>query len=293
VHFPPPRASRCSESVRRPVLPRFNGADMRPRRDTPDHGRPDHRRARSDAVPDLDFDLHLHRHLAVFASTTSSSTSSSSSAAARFGHDFRSMSVFPPSSSSSLVFVSSSSSSSSAMRGAAAFGQGGDIHIAPGREQHLPHEAWHVVQQQQGGWRPPSGPPRARPARARPWKRRPTCSVRGRGAARRRAGVPWPPAARLGVTTRRYNRVRTEKQQNKDNRIANENRITADIRRGEKTARAQRGPSRDHTTRSHDTTKQQKAPNGQRIPRQQGRAPGGDVGCPPFVRRPPETDHGR
>jgi Domain of unknown function (DUF4157) len=31
-----------------------------------------------------------------------------------------------------------------------AYTQGTDIHIAPGQEQHLPHEAWHVVQQAQG-----------------------------------------------------------------------------------------------------------------------------------------------
>ncbi|WP_394370397.1 eCIS core domain-containing protein [Hymenobacter pini] len=31
-----------------------------------------------------------------------------------------------------------------------AFAQGSDIHVAPGQEQHLPHEAWHVVQQKQG-----------------------------------------------------------------------------------------------------------------------------------------------
>jgi hypothetical protein len=31
-----------------------------------------------------------------------------------------------------------------------AFAQGHDIHLGPGQEQHLPHEAWHVVQQLQG-----------------------------------------------------------------------------------------------------------------------------------------------
>lgn len=31
-----------------------------------------------------------------------------------------------------------------------AFARGSDIHLAPGQEQHLPHEAWHVVQQKQG-----------------------------------------------------------------------------------------------------------------------------------------------
>jgi Domain of unknown function (DUF4157) len=33
---------------------------------------------------------------------------------------------------------------------ARAYTTGSDIHIAPGEERHLPHEAWHVVQQQQG-----------------------------------------------------------------------------------------------------------------------------------------------
>lgn len=35
-----------------------------------------------------------------------------------------------------------------------AFARGSDIHIAPGQQQHLPHEAWHVVQQAQGRVRP-------------------------------------------------------------------------------------------------------------------------------------------
>jgi hypothetical protein len=33
---------------------------------------------------------------------------------------------------------------------ALAYAQGDNIHIAPGQEKHLPHEAWHVVQQKQG-----------------------------------------------------------------------------------------------------------------------------------------------
>lgn len=32
---------------------------------------------------------------------------------------------------------------------ALAYAQGTDIHIAPGQEKHLPHEAWHIVQQKQ------------------------------------------------------------------------------------------------------------------------------------------------
>lgn len=33
---------------------------------------------------------------------------------------------------------------------ALAYTQGTDIHVAPGQEKHLPHEAWHVVQQMTG-----------------------------------------------------------------------------------------------------------------------------------------------
>lgn len=35
-----------------------------------------------------------------------------------------------------------------------AYAQGGDIHLAPGQRQHLPHEAWHAVQQAQGRVKP-------------------------------------------------------------------------------------------------------------------------------------------
>ena len=31
-----------------------------------------------------------------------------------------------------------------------AFAQGNDIHLAPGQERHLAHEAWHIVQQRPG-----------------------------------------------------------------------------------------------------------------------------------------------
>ena len=37
---------------------------------------------------------------------------------------------------------------------ALAYARGSDIHVAPGQEQHLPHEAWHVVQQAQGRVQP-------------------------------------------------------------------------------------------------------------------------------------------
>ncbi|MEO8884608.1 MAG: DUF4157 domain-containing protein [Mucilaginibacter sp.] len=37
---------------------------------------------------------------------------------------------------------------------AIAYAQGAAIHLAPGQEKHLPHETWHVVQQQQGRVKP-------------------------------------------------------------------------------------------------------------------------------------------
>lgn len=37
---------------------------------------------------------------------------------------------------------------------AQAYTQGTQIHVAPGKEEHLAHEAWHVVQQKQGRVRP-------------------------------------------------------------------------------------------------------------------------------------------
>jgi hypothetical protein len=37
---------------------------------------------------------------------------------------------------------------------AEAYAQGSEIHVAPGAERHLPHEAWHVVQQAQGRVKP-------------------------------------------------------------------------------------------------------------------------------------------
>ncbi|WP_199726708.1 DUF4157 domain-containing protein [Aquimarina sp. AD1] len=45
-------------------------------------------------------------------------------------------------------------SSKPAQLQAHAYAQGTDIHLAPGQEKHLPHEAWHVVQQKQGRVQP-------------------------------------------------------------------------------------------------------------------------------------------
>lgn len=45
-------------------------------------------------------------------------------------------------------------SSQPAQLNALAYTQGTDIHVAAGEERHLPHEAWHVVQQKQGRVQP-------------------------------------------------------------------------------------------------------------------------------------------
>lgn len=45
-------------------------------------------------------------------------------------------------------------SSRPAQLNAHAYAQGTEIHLAPGQEQHLPHEAWHIVQQAQGRVKP-------------------------------------------------------------------------------------------------------------------------------------------
>lgn len=45
-------------------------------------------------------------------------------------------------------------SSKPAQLNAHAYAQGTDIHVAPGQQKHLAHEAWHVVQQAQGRVRP-------------------------------------------------------------------------------------------------------------------------------------------
>ena len=45
-------------------------------------------------------------------------------------------------------------SSKPAQLQAHAYAQGRDIYLGPGQERHLPHEAWHVVQQAQGRVKP-------------------------------------------------------------------------------------------------------------------------------------------
>jgi hypothetical protein len=45
-------------------------------------------------------------------------------------------------------------SSKPAQLNAHAYAQGTNIHVASGQEKHLPHEAWHVIQQKQGRVKP-------------------------------------------------------------------------------------------------------------------------------------------
>ncbi|MFC0518062.1 DUF4157 domain-containing protein [Mucilaginibacter angelicae] len=45
-------------------------------------------------------------------------------------------------------------STAPAQIGALAYAAGNQIHLGPGQEQHLPHEAWHIVQQKQGRVKP-------------------------------------------------------------------------------------------------------------------------------------------
>ena len=71
-------------------------------------------------------------------------------------------------------------SSKPAEVGALAYAQGGDIHLGPGQEKHLPHEAWHVVQQREGRVQPTTS------ARRRRHQRRSGPGERGRHHGRAR-----------------------------------------------------------------------------------------------------------
>ncbi len=77
---------------------------------------------------------------------------------------------------------------------ALAYAQGSDIHVAPGQERHLPHEAWHVVQQAQGRVKPTFQMKAGVPINDQPGLER-EADVMGRRAA---ATKP-PPAQRAGA----------------------------------------------------------------------------------------------
>lgn len=69
--------------------------------------------------------------------------------------------------------------------GAAAYAQGREIHLGPGQERHLPHEAWHVAQQAQGRVRP------TRQLKAGP-------AINDQAALEREADAMGAAAARIG-----------------------------------------------------------------------------------------------
>lgn len=90
--------------------------------------------------------------------------------------------------------------------GAAAYAQGDSIHLAPGEERHLPHEAWHVVQQRQGRVRPtrrlPGGVPvndhRSLEQEADLMGRRAlTAGAQPQGQSERPAAPPAPPGTAI------------------------------------------------------------------------------------------------
>jgi hypothetical protein len=95
---------------------------------------------------------------------------------------------------------------------ALAYAQGTDIHVASGQEKHLPHEAWHVVQQKQGRVQPtvqmedqlnikpdPALLKEAEVMGARAMSAGPVAPMKGRrpsAAAQPRMRAPQPPNAR-------------------------------------------------------------------------------------------------
>jgi hypothetical protein len=77
--------------------------------------------------------------------------------------------------------------------GALAFAKGSDIHLAPGQESHLPHEAWHVVQQAQGRARPTAQLKQGLSVNDDPALER-EADAMGTSALRIAADAPVPPA---------------------------------------------------------------------------------------------------
>ena len=74
-----------------------------------------------------------------------------------------------------------------------AYAQGTDIHLAPGQERHLPHEAWHVVQQRRAGCSRRSRRTASRSTTIARWRRKPTSWGRRRsrqGRPKTRAPLP-------------------------------------------------------------------------------------------------------
>ena len=84
--------------------------------------------------------------------------------------------------------------------GALAYTQGNAIHVGPGQEQHLPHEAWHVVQQKRGGvW--PTGQANGLPLNDDAGLEREADTMGARASvAPRTAAMPLTPAMQQAVS---------------------------------------------------------------------------------------------
>jgi hypothetical protein len=76
---------------------------------------------------------------------------------------------------------------------AQAFARGNHIHLGPGQERHLPHEAWHVVQQKQGRVVPTQRSGRGVPVNADPALEREADAMGARAAS------PGSPAGRTAM----------------------------------------------------------------------------------------------
>lgn len=82
-----------------------------------------------------------------------------------------------------------------AQLGAHAFAQGTEIHLGPGQAEHLPHEAWHVVQQMQG--------------RVTPTVQRKGIAINDNSALEREADVMGAQAAQVGQQAPKAGAVQT------------------------------------------------------------------------------------
>lgn len=93
-------------------------------------------------------------------------------------------------------------SSKPAQLHAHAFAQGTDIHLAAGQEKHLPHEAWHVVQQKQ--------------RRVKPNKEIKGARINDNAALEREADVMGKKAMSTSVSQRKSQALRASKNEHRD-----------------------------------------------------------------------------
>jgi Domain of unknown function (DUF4157) len=91
-------------------------------------------------------------------------------------------------------------SSQPARLNAHAYTRGSDIHVASGQERHLPHEAWHVVQQAQGRVQPTMQLPGSVPANGDPGLEQEATAMGARALsipATAATGAPQAPVAQM------------------------------------------------------------------------------------------------